>query len=119
MPPQDMREGVNNAVTIFREVIYILTHSFSNVFLNILFFHTNFQGVSDTAHTICNVTAIEHDQKGVTGAVGAVLRQIPPTMVRPIVLATQATSNVLGGVCNQLLPDARRDAREKWKDDDE
>lgn len=47
------------------------------------------------------------------------MRQIPPTMVRPIVLATQATSNVLGGVKNQLIPDARIEAKEKWKDDDE
>lgn len=115
MPPQDMREGVNNAVTIFREVIQFEINS-PQPLPNLC---CQLQGVSDTAHTICNVTAIEHDQKGVTGAVGAVLRQIPPTMVRPIVLATQATSNVLGGVCSQLLPDARREAREKWKDDDE
>lgn len=78
-----------------------------------------FQGVGDTAHTIAEVTALEHDQKGYTGALGAVLRQIPPTVVKPIVLATQATSNVLGGVRNQLVPDARREAREKWKCDDE
>lgn len=80
---------------------------------------TLFQGVGDTAHTIAEVTALEHDQKGYTGALGAVLRQIPPTVVKPIVLATQATSNVLGGVRNQLVPDARREAREKWKFDDE
>lgn len=65
------------------------------------------------------MAAIEHDQKGVTGAVGAVIRQIPPTMVKPIVLATQATTNVLGGVRNQLVPDARIEAKEKWKEDDD
>lgn len=65
------------------------------------------------------MAALEHDQKGYTGAVGAVIRQIPPTVVKPIVLATQATTNVLGGVRNQLVPDARRDAKEKWKDDDD
>lgn len=95
MPPQDIREGVTNALAIVRE------------------------GVGETAATICETAALEHDQKGVTGAVGAVLRQIPPTMVRPLVLATQATSNVLGGVRNQLMPDVRRDARQKWKDEDE
>lgn len=62
---------------------------------------------------------LEHDQKGYTGAVGAVIRQIPPTVVKPIVLATQATTYVLGGVRNQCVPDARRDAREKWKNDDD
>lgn len=54
-----------------------------------------------------------------TGAVGAVIRQIPPAMVKPIVLATQATTNVLGGVRNQLVPDARMEAKEKWKEDDD
>lgn len=54
-----------------------------------------------------------------TGAVGAVIREIPPTIIKPIVLATQATSNVLGGVRNQLVPDARTEAKEKWKEDEE
>lgn len=65
------------------------------------------------------MTALEHDQKGYTGAIGAVIRQIPPTVVKPIVLATQATTNVLGGVRNQLVPDARIEAKEKWKDDED
>lgn len=45
------------------------------------------------------------------------MRQIPPMVMQPLVLATQATSNVLGGVKNQLVPDARAEAREKYKDD--
>ncbi|XP_055588438.1 autophagy-related protein 2 homolog A [Uranotaenia lowii] len=92
-PPQDIREGVTNALQIFKE------------------------GISETAHNIVEITAQEHDQKGYSGAVGAVMRQIPPIVVQPIVLATQATSNVLGGVKNQLVPDARAEAREKYKDD--
>lgn len=51
------------------------------------------------------------------GAVGGVLRQIPPTMVAPIILASAATSNLLGGVRSQLVPDARREAQYKWRDD--
>lgn len=92
-PPQDIREGMSNAIQIVRE------------------------GISETAHNLVEITALEHDQKGYTGAVGAVMRQIPPIVVQPIVLATQATSNVLGGVRNQLVPDARAEAREKYKDD--
>uniref|UniRef100_A0A1Q3FUU4 Autophagy-related protein 2 n=2 Tax=Culex tarsalis TaxID=7177 RepID=A0A1Q3FUU4_CULTA len=92
-PPQDIREGMTNAIQIVRE------------------------GISETAHNLVELTALEHDQKGYTGAVGAVMRQIPPIVVQPIVLATQATSNVLGGVKNQLVPDARAEAREKYKDD--
>lgn len=92
-PPQDIREGMTNAIQIVRE------------------------GISETAHNLVELTALEHDQKGYTGAVGAVMRQIPPIVVQPIVLAAQATSNVLGGVKNQLVPDARAEAREKYKDD--
>jgi autophagy-related protein 2 len=76
-------------------------------------------GIGDTAQTIMQMTALEHDQKGYTGAVGAILRQVPPTVVRPLVLATQASHQVLGGVKNQLIPDARIEAKEKWKDGDE
>ncbi len=50
-----------------------------------------------------------------TGALGGVLRQIPGTIVKPIILASEATRHVLGGVKNQFVPDARREAREKWR----
>lgn len=93
-PPQDIREGITNAYHIFKD------------------------GIGDTALQIMENTALEHDQKGFTGAVGAVIRQVPPTVVRPIVLATQATSNVLGGVKNSLNPDARYESKEKWKGED-
>lgn len=59
----------------------------------------------------------EHEQKGMSGAVGGVLRQIPPTVVKPIILATEATSNVLGGMRSQLVPDARREAVQKWREE--
>lgn len=52
------------------------------------------------------------------GAVGGVLRQIPPTMVTPIILASAATSNLLGGVRSQLVPDARREATLKYRHQD-
>lgn len=76
-------------------------------------------GIGDTATTFMQVTALEHDQKGYSGAVGAVIRQLPGTVVQPIVLATKATNNVLGGLKNELIPNARLEAKEKWKDDDE
>ncbi|GFG37838.1 hypothetical protein Cfor_03151 [Coptotermes formosanus] len=68
--------------------------------------------------TIVRVASEEHEQKGVSGAVGGVLRQIPPTVVKPIILATEATSNVLGGMKSQLVPDAKREAIEKWRSED-
>ena len=75
------------------------------------------QGLSQTASSIVRVATKEHEKKGMAGAVGGVLRQIPPTLVKPYILATEATSNVLGGAMNQLAPDERREALEKWKDD--
>lgn len=65
------------------------------------------------------MAAIEHDQKGVTGAVGAVIREIPRSMVMPLVLATRATNNMLSGVKNQLVPEAQIEAKEKYKEEDE
>lgn len=64
------------------------------------------------------VASEEHEQKGVTGAVGGVLRQIPGLAVKPVILLSDATHNVLGGMRSQLKPDARREAVEKWRLED-
>ena len=73
------------------------------------------QGISQTASSIVKVAVEEHERKGVTGAVGGVLRQIPPSIMQPLILATEATSSVLGGAMNQLSPDTRIEATKKWK----
>ncbi|KYO28151.1 hypothetical protein Y1Q_0009079 [Alligator mississippiensis] len=93
-PPADLREGVAKAYDAFRE------------------------GVLDTAQTICDVAARGHEQKGLPGAVGGVLRQLPPTVVRPLIVATEATSNLLGGMRNQIRPDARKEEALKWRLDE-
>uniref|UniRef100_A0A8C4W485 Autophagy related 2A n=1 Tax=Gopherus evgoodei TaxID=1825980 RepID=A0A8C4W485_9SAUR len=89
--PADLREGVAKAYDTFRE------------------------GVIDTAQTICDVAARGHEQKGITGAVGGVLRQIPPTVVKPLIMASEATSNLLGGMRNQIKPDAHKEESLKWR----
>lgn len=89
--PAELREGIANAYTVLTE------------------------GLSETASNLVRVATEEHEKKGMTGAVGGVLRQIPPTVVKPLILATEATSNVLGGAMNQLQPDKRKEALEKWK----
>ena len=53
-----------------------------------------------------------------TGAVGGVLRQVPPSVLKPIILTTEATSNILGGMRNQLLPDKKREEEDKWRPED-
>lgn len=76
------------------------------------------QGILDTAQTICEVASRGHEQKGLTGAVGGVIRQLPPTVVKPLILATEATSSLLGGMRNQILPDAHKDHALKWRLDE-
>lgn len=76
------------------------------------------QGLGDTASNLVHVASVEHSHKGVSGAVGGVLRQLPPTVVAPLVIASQATQHVLGGVTSQLVPDARIDAKQKWRLDE-
>ncbi|XP_066200487.1 autophagy-related protein 2 homolog B [Saccopteryx leptura] len=89
--PVDLREGVAKAYSVVKE------------------------GITDTAHTIYETAAREHESRGVTGAVGEVLRQIPPAVVKPLIVATEATSNVLGGMRNQIRPDVRQDESQKWR----
>jgi len=73
------------------------------------------QGIKGTAANIVKVAVEEHELKGMRGAVGGVLRQIPPTIVQPVIIASEATSSVLGGMRNQLLPDKKREDEKKWK----
>ncbi|XP_031424762.1 autophagy-related protein 2 homolog A [Clupea harengus] len=89
--PADLREGVAKAYDTVKE------------------------GVIDTAQQLCGVASRGHEQKGLTGAVGGVLRQIPPTVVRPLIVASEATSNLLGGMRNQIKPDARKEDFLKWR----
>ena len=76
------------------------------------------QGISGTARDLIYTAALEHEERGMTGAVGGVLRQLPGTLVKPIILASEATRHVLGGMKNQFVPDARREANEKWRTSD-
>ncbi|CAB3388360.1 Hypothetical predicted protein [Cloeon dipterum] len=90
-PPADIREGVSNAIMLVQE------------------------GLGDTARNFVAVASAEHEEKGVYGAVGGVLRQIPPTVMTPVIIASEATASVLGGIKSQLAPDARREAQDKWR----
>uniref|UniRef100_A0A673B9W2 Autophagy related 2B n=1 Tax=Sphaeramia orbicularis TaxID=375764 RepID=A0A673B9W2_9TELE len=93
--PVDLREGVAKAYTVVKE------------------------GITDTALTIYDTATREHGQRGMTGAVGGVLRQLPPAVVKPLIMATEATSNVLGGMRNQIHPDARQEESQKWRQGEE
>lgn len=76
------------------------------------------QGIGETADKIVQVASHEHEEKGYSGAVGGLLLQIPPTMIKPIILASEATSNLIDGARSQLEPDARREMNQKWRNND-
>jgi autophagy-related protein 2 len=92
--PKDIREGVTTAYKLVKK------------------------GIEETAENIVQVASHEHEQKGYSGAVGGVIRQIPPTIIKPIIIASEATNNVLSGVRCQLVPDARKEAQERWRSAD-
>ena len=73
------------------------------------------QGIGDTASNLITVASKEHQERGTASAVGTVLRHVPGALVQPIILASEATRHVLGGVKNQFVPDARNEAHKKWK----
>ena len=75
------------------------------------------QGFGETARDIYMAAATEHEEMGVAGAMGGVIRQLPGAFVRPIILASEATRHVLGGVKNQFVPDAKEESSNKWKTD--
>ena len=90
--PADLREGVINALTVVRE------------------------GFDETARTLTEAATSDHARMGgVTGAVGGVLRQVPSTLMRPVIIGTAATVNVLEGVQSHVAPDIRREEMEKWR----
>jgi len=86
--PHDMREGMLGAMALVRE------------------------GLDETARSLADAAS---DKSGMVGAVGGVLRAVPSTMVRPVILGAAATSNLLDGVKNQISPDQRVEEEEKWK----
>lgn len=122
--PVDLREGVAKAYTVVKEVktyIFIFSDIIGNkvLFLMKVLWRFYPQGITDTALTIYDTATREHEQRGMTGAVGGVLRQLPPAVVKPLIMATEATSNVLGGMRNQIHPDARQEESQKWRQGEE
>ncbi|RWS04521.1 autophagy-related protein 2B-like protein [Dinothrombium tinctorium] len=86
--PRDFREGMVTALTVMRE------------------------GINETVR---NVASAGMQADDVSSAIGVVIRQIPSAIFRPVIQASQATSNVLMGMRNQLTPEARKEDQDKWK----
>ena len=86
--PRDVREGLAVAVAVVREGLM-----------------DTYRGVASTGFTSEDMSA----------RIGGVVRHIPSAIVQPIIIGSQATSNVLVGIRNQLTPDARTDDHHKYK----
>lgn len=86
--PRDLREGVASAYTVMKE------------------------GLNETYRNVATAGA---QADGVTETVGALIGTLPSNILQPIIKATEATSNVIVGMRNQLTPEARKDDQYKWK----
>ena len=73
------------------------------------------QGVSQAAMNLVQAATTEHRARGISGAVGGVLRQLPSSVMEPLVAGSEATVNLLDGVRNQLDPDSKRQTANKWR----
>jgi autophagy-related protein 2 len=71
------------------------------------------EGLDETARSLSD--AASDGRGGMTGAFGGVLRAVPSTMVRPIILGAAASSNLLDGMKNQISPDQRAEEEDKWR----
>ncbi len=89
--PIDIREGLQNA------------------------YYVMYEGINDTAANLIQEINQGAEHKGIPGAIGGALRQLPSTTLAPIVLTAEATCNILSGIRNQLKPDEKKDDDQKWK----
>uniref|UniRef100_A0AC34Q1V3 Autophagy-related protein 2 n=1 Tax=Panagrolaimus sp. JU765 TaxID=591449 RepID=A0AC34Q1V3_9BILA len=74
---------------------------------------TVYEGVLNSAQTLQMAT--QEDRAHGQWPIRGILRNATPMAVKPIVIATQATMHVLGGIKSQLRPDSHREEIDKWK----
>lgn len=89
--PNDIRDGLTNA------------------------YYVMYEGINDTVSNFLQEVAEGAEHKGIPGAIGGALRQLPSAALAPIVLTSEATCNFLTGLRNHINPDEKRDDDYKWK----
>ncbi|PAV90862.1 hypothetical protein WR25_01396 [Diploscapter pachys] len=62
--------------------------------------------------------AAQEDRASGRSATRSVFRYAVPAILRPLVLSTQVTHQLLGGLRNQLRPDIYEDERHKWRENE-
>ncbi|KAI1732177.1 autophagy-related protein 2 like protein B [Ditylenchus destructor] len=73
------------------------------------------EGVWDTAQTLQAAAQEDRACGSSNWGIRGILRHATPTAIKPIVIASQATVHVLGGLKNQLRPDDHREELDKWR----
>ena len=89
--PNDIREGFTNA------------------------YYVMYEGFNDAVDNLIQEISQGSEHKGISGAIGGALRQLPSTALAVPLLGADATCNILSGIRNQLKPDEKRDDDQKWK----
>jgi len=67
------------------------------------------------ASSIQHAALFNHSTQGITAAIGGVMREIPPTLVQPILSAAQGMTQILDGAQNHLRPGHVREREEKYR----
>lgn len=89
--PNDIRDGLTNA------------------------YYVMYEGINETVANFVQEVVEGAEHKGIPGAIGGALRQLPSAALAPIVLTSEATCNFLTGLRNHINPDEKRDDDNKWK----
>ena len=75
-----------------------------------------YSGLKQGVHeTIYEYKSAGSRADGFQGTFGVVVRQIPSTVIMPVIQISAAVENVLTGVRNQLAPEARLEDEKKFK----
>lgn len=86
--PRDLREGMTNAYAEVKD------------------------GFSAT---VSGMSSASRQADDLSGTIGSVIRQVPSSILRPIIGLSQATSTMLVGARNQITPEARKRHQDKYK----
>lgn len=89
--PADLREGLVNAYQVVTT------------------------DISSRASSIQHAALYNHTTKGITSAVGGVLREIPPTLLLPFITLPKVITQLSNGAQNHLKPSTLKEREEKYR----
>ncbi|KAL5272819.1 hypothetical protein ACHWQZ_G000851 [Mnemiopsis leidyi] len=89
--PADLREGLVNAYQVVTT------------------------DLSSRASSIQHAAVYNHSTKGITSAVGGVLREIPPTLLLPFITLPKVITQLSNGAQNHLKPSTLKEREEKYR----